>query len=309
MPVDQIFDALQSLFGAAYVSQYTKFGRVWNVIVQADSQFHDDPRDIEQVYVRQKQGEMLPLSAVVDASYKPGPDLVSRFNGFPAAKITGDAAGAFSSGQAIAAMETISRETLPEGMTYAWSGLAFEQKKAGSTAASAFIFGIILVILILAAQYERWTLPLVIITAVPFGVFGAMLSVFLRGMENDVYLQVGLVTLIGLSTKNAILIVEFAQIKHNEGLPVREAAVEAARLRLRPILMTSLSFILGTVPLLTASGAGAAARHSIGTGVMGGMIAATSLALFFVPLFYVLIAGVTSRRTPPGPATSTEVTA
>ncbi len=289
MPVEGIYDALGSLFGGAYVSQYTKFGRVWNVIVQADARYRDEPSDIGHIYVRQNQGEMLPLSSVVTSRYGAGPDIVTRFNGLPAAKVTGDAAAGFSSGQAIAAMERVARESLPETMSFAWSGQAFEQKQSGSTAVFAFGFGLVLVFLILAGQYERWTLPLAIITAVPFGVFGALVSVYVAGMQNDVYFQVGLITLIGLSAKNAILIVEFAQVKLQEGLRAREAAIEAAKLRLRPILMTSFSFILGTIPLVVASGAGANARHSIGTGILGGMIGATSLALFFVPLMFYLI--------------------
>jgi multidrug efflux pump len=191
-------------------------------------------------------------------------------------------------------MEAAAAE-LPDTMSFAWAGQAFEEKQAGSTAVFAFAFGIVLVFLILAGQYERWTLPVAIITAVPFGIFGALVSVWMAGMENDVYFQVGLITLIGLSAKNAILIVEFAQVKHAEGLPPRDAAIEAAKLRLRPILMTSLSFILGTLPLVLASGAGANARHSIGTGILGGMVGATTLALFFVPLFYYLIVSATSR--------------
>ncbi|MEM1185913.1 MAG: multidrug efflux RND transporter permease subunit [Planctomycetota bacterium] len=298
MPTDQIYDALGDLFGSSYVSQYTKFGRVWNVIVQADSRFRDDPEDIERVYVRQNEGEMIPLSAVVDASYGAGPDLVQRFNGFPAAKITGDAQAGFSSGEAIAAMEVTATDVLPDTMAYAWSGQAYEEKKTSSAVVGVFAFGIILVFLILAAQYEKWSLPLAIITAVPFGIFGALVSVYFAGMENDVYFQVGLITLIGLSAKNAILIVEFAQTKHeSEGLSPGEAAIAAARLRLRPILMTSFSFILGSLPLVTASGAGAAARHSIGTGIIGGMIGATTLALFFVPMFYFLITSVTNKLT------------
>ncbi|MEM7754962.1 MAG: multidrug efflux RND transporter permease subunit [Planctomycetota bacterium] len=308
MPTDGIFDALGSLFGSAYVSQYTKFGRVWNVIVQADAPFRDDPEDVSRIYVRQNDGEMIPLSAVVTASYAAGPDLVTRFNGLPAAKITGDAAAGFSSGESIAAMEAVAAEVLPDTMSYAWSGQAFEEKQTGSTSTAAFAFGIILVFLILAAQYEKWSLPLAIITAVPFGVFGALVSVWVAGMENDVYFQVGLITLIGLSAKNAILIVEFAQVKHEEGLPPAEAAISAAKLRLRPILMTSFSFILGTLPLLTASGAGANARHSIGTGILGGMIGATTLALFFVPMFYFLITTISSRGKPkPAPAKASEM--
>ncbi|MEQ9461219.1 MAG: multidrug efflux RND transporter permease subunit [Phycisphaeraceae bacterium] len=298
MPVDGIYEAMQSLFGSAYVSQYNKFGRVWNVIVQADAEFRDDPDDLGRIYVRQREGAMLPLSAVVTSSYRAGPDLVSRFNGFPAAKVTGDAASGFSSGESIAEMERLGHEVLPETMAYAWSGQAYEEKNAGSTSAIAFGFGLVMVFLILAGQYERWGLPLAIIMAVPFGLFGALVSVWLRGMENDIYFQVGLLTLIGLSAKNAILIVEFAQVKYAEGLKPLEAAVEAARLRLRPILMTSLSFILGAMPLVLASGAGAEARHSIGTGVLGGMISATTLALFFVPLFYYLIVSLTERSAP-----------
>ena len=289
LPAESIYGALQTMFGGSYVSQYNKYGRVWNVIVQADADFRDTPADFERVHVRQRDGELVPLSAVIEAVYRPGPDLVTRFNGFAAVRVSGDAAPGFSSGQAIAEIERLASEMLPAGMNVQWSGMAFEQKQAGSTAATAFAFGLILVFLILAAQYERWSLPLAIVSAVPFGLFGALVAVWLAGMENDVYFQVGLITLIGLSAKNAILIVEFAQIKYNEGMEPGRAAVEAARLRLRPILMTSLSFILGTLPLVIASGAGASARHSIGTGVMGGMIAATTLALFFVPLFYTLI--------------------
>jgi multidrug efflux pump len=302
MPVDQIYEAMQSLFGSSYVSQYTKFGRVWNVIVQADSEFRDDPQDLDRIFVRQRDGEMLPLASVVKADYKAGPDLVSRFNGVPAAKITGDAAVGFSSGQAIQAMEELAGD-LPSTMSFAWAGMAYEQKQAGSTAIFAFAFGIMLVFLILAGQYEKWTLPIAIITSVPFGIFGALVAVWWTGMQNDVYFQVGLITLIGLSAKNAILIVEFAEIKHKEGLSAGHAAIEAAKLRLRPILMTSLSFIFGTLPLVIATGAGANARNSIGTGILGGMIAATTLALFFVPMFYFLIVGFTDRLSKkPGPS-------
>lgn len=302
LPVERIYGALQTMFGGAYVSQFNKYGRVWNVIVQADADFRVSPTDFERVHVRQRDGELVPLSAVIEAVYQPGPDLVTRFNGFSAVRVSGDAASGFSSGQAIAEMERLAAEVLPAGMTVQWAGMALEQKQAGSTAAIAFGFGLILVFLILAAQYERWSLPLAIVSSVPFGLFGAVLAVWLAGMENDVYFQVGLITLIGLSAKNAILIVEFAQIKFNEGMAPALAAVEAARLRLRPILMTSLSFILGTLPLVIASGAGANARHSIGTGVMGGMIAATSLALFFVPLFYTLIMRNASRDNDAAPA-------
>jgi multidrug efflux pump len=287
--VPDVYASLQTLFGSLFVSQYNKYGRVWQVILQAQPEYRETPEDIKNIYVRSRSGEMAPLSAVVDSEYVTGPDLLPRFNGFMAAKVTGDADAGFSSGQSISTMEEISGEVLPDGFTYAWSGQAFEEKKSSGSSAIIFVFALIMVFLILSAQYEQWSLPVAVITAVPFGIFGALVAVYLRGMENDVYFQIGLVTLIGLSAKNAILIVEFAELKYKEGMSAFDAAVEAARLRLRPILMTSLSFILGSMPLVLATGAGAAARHSIGTGIIGGMIGATSLALFFVPLFYYLI--------------------
>ncbi len=295
VPVADAFAAMQTLFGSVYASQYNKYGRVWRVILQAEPSFREKPEDISNIFVRQKNGRMVPLSALVNVRYVTGPDLVPRFNGFTAAKITGDAAPGFSSGQAIAAMESLADEVLPDGFTYAWSGQSFEEKSAGGTAAVVFVFALVMVFLILAGQYEQWSLPLAVITAVPFGLFGALLSVWLRGMENDVYFQIGLITLIALAAKNAILIVEFAEQQYREGRSAFDAALEAARLRLRPILMTSLSFILGALPLVLASGAGANARHSIGTGIIGGMIGATTLALFFVPLFYYLIVRAKER--------------
>ncbi len=289
LAVEDVYATLQTLFGSLYVSQYNKFGRVWQVILQAEPRYREKPEDIQNIFVRQKQGEMVPLSSVVTTEFVSGPDLVSRFNGFMASKINGDAAPGYSSGQSIATMETVSANVLPDGYTYAWSGQAFEEKQASGASTVVFVFALVMVFLILAAQYEQWSLPIAVVTAVPFGIFGALVSVWARGMENDVYFQIGLVTLIGLSTKNAILIVEFAELKYNEGMAAKDAALEAARLRLRPILMTSLSFILGAMPLVLATGAGAAARHSIGTGIIGGMVGATTLALFFVPLFYYLI--------------------
>jgi len=289
LSVPDVYAALQTLFGSLYVSQYNKYGRVWQVILQAEPDFREKPEDIQNIYVRQKEGKMVPLSSVVTTEYVTGPDLLPRFNGFMAAKITGDANTGFSSGQSISTMEQVANEVSPDGFTYSWAGQAYEEKKASGSSAIVFVFALIMVFLILAAQYEQWSLPVAVLTAVPFGIFGALVAVWLRGMENDVYFQIGLITLIGLSAKNAILIIEFAELKYNEGASAFDAAVDAARLRLRPILMTSLSFILGSMPLVLASGAGAAARHSIGTGIIGGMIAATSLALFFVPLFYFLV--------------------
>lgn len=301
VPVSDVYASLQTLFGSLYVSQYNKYGRVWQVILQASPEYREEPEDLYSIFVRQRQGEMVPLAAVVTSEYTQGPDLVSRFNGFMAAKITGDAAPGFSSGEAISTMEQLSEE-LPEGFGYAWAGQAYEEKKAGGTSAVIFAFALVMVFLILAAQYGQWSLPVAVLSAIPFGIFGAVLTVWLRGMENDVYFQIGLVTLIGLSAKNAILIVEFAELKYSEGMSPFDAAVEAARLRLRPILMTSLSFIFGAMPLVLASGAGANARHSIGTGIIGGMVGATTLALFFVPLFFYLIVSAKERMTKKGEA-------
>ncbi len=302
--VSDIYASLQTLFGSLYVSQYNKYGRVWKVILQASPEYRQKPEDLQQIFVRQRGGKMVPLSALVNTRYVTGPDLVSRFNGFMAAKINGDAAPGYSSGDAIAAMEALAESSLPDDFTYAWAGQAYEEKKAGSTSALIFAFALLMVFLILAAQYEQWSLPVAVITAVPFGLFGALLTVWLRGMENDVYFQIGLVTLIGLAAKNAILIVEFAELQYKEGMSAFDAAVAAARLRLRPILMTSLSFILGSMPLVLASGAGANARHSIGTGIIGGMVGATSLALFFVPMFFYLIITAKEKRSAGKPVTA-----
>jgi len=296
VPVQDIYNAMQTLFGSLYVSQYNNYSRVFQVILQAEPGFRKSPEDLQRIYVRQRDGKMVPLSAVTHTSFSTGAELVARFNGFPAAKVTGNAADGYSSGQAIAAMEETAAKVLPEGFDFAWSGQAYEEKQAGSTTIVVFAFGIVMVFLILAAQYEAWGLPFSVITAVPFGIFGALVAIWLRGLENDIYFQVGLVTLIGLAAKNAILIVEFAVLKLEEGLPPLEAAVEAARLRLRPIVMTSLAFIMGAVPLAIATGAGANSRHSIGTGLIGGMIGATTLALFFVPLFFVLIQKLSKKK-------------
>jgi multidrug efflux pump len=232
---------------------------------------------------------MVPLSAVVETRYVTGPDLVTRFNNYPAVKITGSPAPGYSSGDALAAIEAITKEVMPEGYGYEWSGEAREQKLAGGTSAIAFIFGLIFVFLILAAQYESWSLPVGVVLAVPFALFGALAAIALRGIPNDVYFQIGLITLIALAAKNAILIIEFAVMLREEGKSFVEAATESARQRLRPIVMTSFAFILGVVPLAIASGASANSRHSIGTGVIGGMLGATAIAVFFIPMFYVVL--------------------
>lgn len=239
---------------------------------------------------------MIPLDTVVTAEYTSGPDPVTHFNGFNTALVLGTAAPGFSSGQALEALERVAQEVLvPQGYGIDWSGISYQEQKAGSESVFAFAFGLLMVFLVLAAQYESWSVPFAVILAVPFGVFGAMTAVWVSGQANDIYFQIGLVTLIGLSAKNAILIVEFANHRVEAGMAPWEAALEAARLRFRPIIMTSMAFILGVVPLVFASGAGAASRHSIGTGVFGGMLAATFLAIFFVPLFFVLIQKVSRR--------------
>jgi len=229
---------------------------------------------------------MVPLSALVTTRWVTGPDLLPHFNGFPASQITGNATSGYSSGQAIAAMEEVAHEVLPQGYTFAWSGLAFEEKKSGGTSMLAFAFGLIIVFLVLAAQYESWTLPGSVMMAVPFGILGALTANWLRGLDNDVYFQIGLLVLIGLGAKNAILRVSFAVELRQQGLSIMEATIQAGEQRLRPIIMTSLAFAFGVLPLATAMGAGANARHSIGTGIIGGMIGETTLAMLYVPLLF-----------------------
>jgi len=239
---------------------------------------------------------MVPLSALVATKYVTGPDLVPHFNGFPAAQVTGGAATGYSSGTAIKAMEEVAKEVLPSGYSIAWSGMAYEEKKSGGTSANAFIFGLIIVFLVLAAQFESWILPGSVLTAVPFGILGALVFNWMRGLNNDVYFQIGLLVLIGLGAKNAVLRVAFAvDLRKQQGLSVMDATIQAGEERLRPIIMTSLAFIFGVLPLAVATGAGANARHSIGTGIMGGMIGETTLAMLYVPLFYYLFDTLADR--------------
>jgi hydrophobe/amphiphile efflux-1 (HAE1) family protein len=290
VPIDGLFDTLAATLGTYYVNDFNKFGRTWQVLMSAEPAFRSSPGEIGGIYVRSERGEMVPLSALAQIRQTTGPETLERFNNLPSVKIIGNGAPGISSGQAIAEVERIARETLPSDFGFDWGGASYQEKKSSGSSSYALILGAIMVFLILAAQYERWSLPLAVLLALPFGTFGALAAVWLRDMNNDVYFQIGLVTLLGLAAKNAILIVEYAVYKHGEGMTAAAAAIEAARLRFRPILMTSLAFILGVLPLAISHGAGAGARRAVGTGVMGGMLAATFLAVFFVPLFYRLIA-------------------
>jgi HAE1 family hydrophobic/amphiphilic exporter-1/multidrug efflux pump len=298
--LDEVNVTLQSTFGAFYVNDFNRDGRVYRVQLQSEAEYRSHPEDVGDVYVRSETGAMLPLTAIAKVRNVTGPDVLERFNLFPSARLSGEPAPGYSSGQALEVMEELAAEHLPEGFALAWSGISFQEKTSGQNTVAIFALAVLMVFLILAAQYERLTLPFAVILAVPFAVFGAFVAVWLRGLYNDLYLQIGLVTLVGLAAKNAILIVEFAAHMHREGMALKDAAIEAARLRFRPIVMTSLAFILGVVPLAISTGAGAASRHSIGTGVIGGMLAATFIAVLFVPLFFIWTSklGAAVRRSP-----------
>jgi multidrug efflux pump len=289
VPLNSIFETMQSAFGSLYVNDFTLYGRTFRVSLSSESDFRRSSDDLRYLYVRADTGAMVPLDALVSVERIIGPDTVDRFNIFPAAKIMGSPAPGFSSGQALAVIQDVVRNTLGSEYTIGWTGSAYQEVSTAGTGYQGFLFGLLMVFLILAAQYERWSLPLAVLTAVPFALFGAIVAIYLRGQENDLYFQIGLITLIGLAAKNAILIVEFAAQRHHEGLSLFDSAIDAARLRFRPIIMTSLCFILGVMPLAISTGAGSAARHSIGTGVIGGMVAATALAIIFVPLFFRLV--------------------
>lgn len=286
VPINQAFNALAGTLGTYYLNDFNKFGRTWQVLMSAEPEFRMKPDDISRIYVKSNSGDMVPISAFANIDYSSGPDSLDRYNNLSAVKLLGNAAPGYSSGQAIAEIERIAAQVLPSDMSFEWTGTAYQEKRSSGSTGLALGMAVIMVFLILAALYERWSLPLSVLLALPFGIFGALVSVWLTGLTNDVYFQIGLVTLLGLASKNAILIVEYALMKKQEGWSTGASALEAARLRFRPIVMTSLAFILGVVPLALSSGAGAGARHSVGTGVMGGMIAATFLAIFFVPLFF-----------------------
>lgn len=287
--LDSAFNTLAAGLGSYYVNDFNKFGRAWQVLLSSDAEYRKTPDDVGRMYVRSDKGEMVPLSAFAKIEYSSGPDTIDRFNNLPAVKLMGEGAPGISSGQALDAVEDIAKNSLSSDFTYDWTGSSFQEKQSSGSSAMALGLAVIMVFLILAALYERWSLPLSVLLALPFGTFGALAAVHLRDFTNDVYFQIGLVTLLGLAAKNAILIVEYALYKVKEGMTATAGAMEAARLRFRPIIMTSLAFILGVVPLAFSSGAGAGARQSVGTGVMGGMLAATFLAVFFLPFFFKLL--------------------
>jgi hydrophobe/amphiphile efflux-1 (HAE1) family protein len=305
VPLSDVFSSLQIFLGSLYVNDFNAFGRVYRVQLQAEPSFRASPNDVARLYVRSQPGangqpvQMVPLSTLVTVKPITGPDTISHYNLSRTAEIAGDTAPGASSGQAIAAMQDVARAVMPPGMSYEWTGLAYQEIEAGSRAGFVFALSALFVFLVLAAQYESWLVPLAVLLAVPLGVLGALGALWLSGLANDVYAQIGLALLMGLASKNAILIVEFAKERREHGAPIQEAAREAARLRFRPILMTSFAFILGSLPLVFATGAGAASRNSMGTTVVGGMLAVTVIGVLLVPAFYVAVEQLAEWRRRP----------
>jgi HAE1 family hydrophobic/amphiphilic exporter-1 len=286
IPLSGVFGTLQTYLGSAYVNDFNKFGRTFQVRVQADQQFRVQPDDIRRLEVRNRQGNMIPLGSVVKVSHAFGPQIITRYNLYPSAAVMGEPAPGFSSGEALDLMEQLATAELPDSMGYEWTGMSYQEKKVGNESLWIFAFAVLLVYLVLAAQYESWVLPAAVILVVPLGVLGAIAAGAIRGLDNNMYTQIGIVLIIALASKNAILIVEYARELRLDGRTIFEAAVEGARLRFRPILMTSFAFILGVFPLVFAEGAGATGQQALGTAVFGGMIASTILAVFFVPVFF-----------------------
>jgi multidrug efflux pump len=294
--INDIYSTINATFGSYYVNDFSLYGRTYRVNLQATDEYRNNIDDFQKVFVRSSSGELLPIDSFVSYKKVVGADIIERFNLFQAAKVSGQPAPGYSSGDALNAIEEVANEILPEGYTISWTGTAYQEKQIGGSSAQAFIFGVVFLFLILCALYERWLLPISVVLAVPFAIFGAILATNLRALDNNIYFQIGLLVLAGLAAKNAILIVEFALQKQKEGYRLVDAALEAAKVRLRPIIMTSLAFTVGVLPLAISSGAGAASKHSIGTGVIGGMLTATFIAILFIPLFYVLISKLKKEK-------------
>jgi HAE1 family hydrophobic/amphiphilic exporter-1 len=313
VPIAAIFETLSTNLGTAYINDFNAFGRVWQVRAQADQRFRVEQEDIQRLKVRSSTGALVPLGTLVEVRNIAGPDLIQRYNLFTSVPLQGDAAPGVSTGTALVTMERLARETLAPGLSFEWTELAFQERATGNTAIYIFALAVLLVFLVLAAQYESWGLPLAIVLVVPMAMLSALAGVWSRGMDNNILTQIGLVVLVGLAAKNAILIVEFARQAEEEGMSPFEAAVEASRLRLRPILMTAFAFILGVVPLMIASGPGAELRQALGTAVFFGMLGVTLFGLFLTPVFYVAIRGLTlwmrPKKEAPGPAAAAPVPA
>ncbi|MGB0989422.1 MAG: efflux RND transporter permease subunit [Halarcobacter sp.] len=294
--LNDIYSTITSTYGSFYVNDFSLYGRTYRVNLQADSEYRNNIEDFKEIFVRANNGELLPINSFISYKKVVGADIVERFNLFQAAKVSGQPAAGYSSGDALKAIEEVANEVLPSGYTISWTGSAYQEKQVGGSSAMAFVFGLVFLFLILCALYERWLLPISVVLAVPFAVFGAILATNLRALDNNIYFQIGLLVLAGLAAKNAILIVEFAIQKQKEGFNLIDAALEAAKVRLRPIIMTSLAFTVGVLPLAISNGAGAASKHSIGTGVIGGMLAATFIAIVFIPLFFILISKLSRKK-------------
>jgi HAE1 family hydrophobic/amphiphilic exporter-1 len=305
VPLNDVYRSLQTFMGGLFVNYFNRFGRQWQVYLEADGQYRSRAEDLDLFYVRNDHGGMVPLSALAKMESRLGPEFTMRYNLYRCAQLNGSAAPGFSSSQATKALEEVFDQTMPREMGYGYLGMSYQEKKAqeGVPPAAVFAMSLLFVFLILAALYESWSLPFSVLLGTPIAVFGAFAALYFRHMENNVYAQIGLVMLIGLVAKNAILIVEFAKMKHEQGRPLMEAALEGARLRLRPILMTSFAFIFGCVPLWGANGSGAVSRRVMGTCVIGGMLSASAIAIFLIPVtFYVVEKwGGSKRRHPPTP--------
>jgi HAE1 family hydrophobic/amphiphilic exporter-1 len=293
--LNDVFTALQVNFGGFQVNDFNMFGRTYKVVMQADALFRNDAEMMRFIYVRSKNGAMIPLDTLIKPKLTTGPSIISRFNAARSIPVNGSVAAGYSSGQAIAAMEKLARETLPAGFNVEWTGQSREEKKAGSTTMQILALALVFVFLCLAALYESWSVPYAVMLSVPTGIFGALLSQYILNLQNSVYMQIGIIMLIGLAAKNAILIVEFAKVRVDNGMEPVAAAVEAAALRLRPILMTSFAFIIGCLPLAIASGAGAGARKAMGTAVVGGMTVATAMGIFLIPVLFVVVEWIVAK--------------